>query len=368
MTTTIGVRVPLNDLSRAIKHDRDRLMRATEAVLDSGYVVLGPHTVRFEDALANYVGVDYAIGAASGTDALELCMRAVMPEGRRTVMTAANAGGYSSTAAIRAGFAVRYADVDEDTFCLTAESVEEALTGDVGVVVVTHLYGRLTDLTALRRLCDVRGIALIEDCAQALGARLDGRAAGSVGDAAAVSFYPTKNLGAVGDGGAVMTSSSAVAAKVRALRQYGWGRKYEVDHVGGFNSRLDELQAAYLLERLPALDVLNQRRRSIIERYREAAQGGALSVAPAIGSAHVGHLAVAVSEDRARIREQLSAVGVATDVHFPVPDHLQEGFPDTGQRLPITERLANSVLSLPCFPELEEHEIEHVCQAIGGLE
>lgn len=359
--------VPLNDLSRGIARDRELLVAAANRVLDSAYVVLGPQHAAFERSLADYLGVAAAVGVASGTDALELALKVAMPEGKNTVLTAANAGGYTSTAARRAGFRLGYADVDPASLCLTEESVLEALTEDVGVVVVTHLYGNLTDLRGLAEVCRARGIRLVEDCAQAIGARRTEGAAGSFGDLATISFYPTKNLGALGDGGAVVTNNLDFASRVKQLRQYGWESKYCVAVEGGINSRLDELQAAFLLERLPLLDALNERRRQIVARYVEAARGGPLEVLPADGPHHVAHLAVVLASDREAAREHFASQGIATDIHFPVPDHHQPGFRPEPRTLTVTERVSRQVFSLPCFPEMTEEEIDRVCGAIGSL-
>lgn len=368
MTADAEVRtVPMNDLSRGIVRDRAALDEAAASVISSGYVVMGPNHNRFQSELAAYLGVPHVLGVASGTDALEIAFKAVMPEGRTTVLTAANAGGYSSVAARRAGYDVRYADVDPETLCLSADTVAAALTGDVGVVVVTHLYGLLTDIEALIEHCHSQGVKVVEDCAQAIGARLGGRSAGSFADIAAISFYPTKNLGALGDGGAIVTSDDEIAARVRTLRQYGWSTKYRIDTPGGTNSRLDEIQAAFLLARLPLLDGFNERRREIIARYREAASGGPITVLPADGEHHVGHLAVALTEDREGVRTALAARGVQTDVHFPVPDHAQPGLPSHGESLPVVERVVAQIFSLPCFPELTDDEVRQVCEAISEL-
>lgn len=359
--------VPMNDLARGLSRDRDILRVAFEDVMSSGYVIMGGNHDAFQRQLAAYLGVAHVLGVASGTDALELAIKAVMPPGRTTVLTAANAGGYATTAAKRAGFRVSYADVDADSLCLTSESLHVSLTPDVGVVVVTHLYGNLTDITEIVDLCHARGIRVVEDCAQAIGARLNGRAAGSFGDISATSFYPTKNLGAIGDGGAIATNNDEVASAVRQLRQYGWSSKYRVAVAGGANSRLDELQAAFLLARLPLLDALNDRRRQIVSRYVAAAGDGPLRVLPAAGGNHVAHLAVVLSSRRDEMRTAFAARGIQTDVHFPVPDHWQAGFDAEPQILAVTERVANELFSLPCFPEMTDDEVQYVCNAIGEL-
>lgn len=363
--------IPLNDLSRGIARDRQQLLEATQRVLDSGYVIHGPEHRAFERELAEFVGVAHAVGLATGTDALELAIKAAMPANRSAVLTAANAGGYTSTAARRGGFSLVYADVNDETLCLDISTLEAALTPEVGVVVMTHLYGQLSNISEIVRLCTTRGIALVEDCAQAIGAKRDGVMAGAFGDLAAISFYPTKNLGALGDGGAVVTNSTVLADRLRSLRQYGWGQKYNVELRGGVNSRLDELQAAYLRVRLPLVNELNERRRLILSRYRAAAANlpsDVLRVASSPGAHHVAHLAVARSDRRDEVRAQLAAAGVATDIHFPVPDYDQVGFASTTTHpLPVTAASSREILSLPCFPEMTNEEIDRVCAAISSL-
>lgn len=365
--------VPFNDLARAMARDREEMLEATAAVLDSGYAIQGAQHAAFESELAAYLGASTALGVASGTDALELAIKATMPTSKDTVVTAGNAGAYTSTAAVRAGFTPRYADVDPETLCLSAESVIDEIDERVGVVVVTHLYGYLGNAAQLRALCDERGVALIEDCAQAIGAVRDGRFAGTFGHAATFSFYPTKNLGAIGDGGAVITNTVEIADSLRRLRQYGWESKYCATVPGGINSRLDELQAAFLRIRLRFIDDLNSRRREIIGRYRAASihlDPDLLTVLPAKGQEHVAHLAVARSLRRDSVRAALAASGIATDIHFPLPDWTQPAFarfaPES--ELPATLAASNSVLSLPLFPELTDDEVDLVCSAIGSLE
>lgn len=365
--------VPFNDLSRAMARDRSTFLESTAAVLDSGYAIHGAQHAAFEAELAAYLGAGAALGVASGTDALELAMKATMPAGKDTVLTAGNAGAYTSTAAVRAGFTPRYADVDSETLCLTADTIVDRIDRRVGVVVVTHLYGFLGDLVKVRALCDERGVALIEDCAQAIGAMRDGRLSGTFGQAATLSFYPTKNLGAIGDGGAVIAASSELAEELRRLRQYGWESKYRATVPGGTNSRLDELQASFLRHRLTFIDDLNSRRREIIGRYRAAAahlDRELLTVLPAGGREHVAHLAVARSLHRGEVRDSLAANGIPTDIHFPIPDWEQPAFTQYAPEieLPTTVAASNQVLSLPLFPELTDDEVELVCSAIRSLE
>lgn len=360
--------VPMNDLSRALSAERAALTDLFDEVLTSGWLVHGPQHEAFESELAAYLGVESAIGVASGTDALELALRAAMPAGRTTVVTTANCGGYTTTAARRAGFTVRYVDVERDTLCIDAQHLESVVDEDVGVVVATHLYGRAADIAAVSAVCDIYGVAVLEDCAQALGAVAAEGPVGSLGDLAAFSFYPTKNLGALGDGGAVTTSSASLADAIRALRQYGWERKYVIGRDGGRNSRLDEMQAAFLRYRLPELDKGNARRREIITAYAAAASSR-VQVLPAAGPEHVGHLAVVISDDRDALRAHLTEHGIRTDIHYPIPDHKQSAIAHefSALELPVTEWAAGRVLSVPVFPELRPDEVERVSDALSSF-
>jgi dTDP-4-amino-4,6-dideoxygalactose transaminase len=362
------VTVPLNDLLRGFSNHREELLAALVRVAESGWYVHGPEHDAFQREFADFIGVGHCVGVASGTDALELAIRAV-GEGREgTVLTAANAGGYTSTAARCAGRHVTYADVDPTHLCLSPASVEPALDG-VAICVVTHLYGRMAPVEQIVQLCHDRGVAVIEDCAQSVGAQRGGRRAGSFGDAATFSFYPTKNLGALGDGGAVLTSDPELAASLLRLRQYGWTSKYSIGVGGGRNSRLDEMQAAVLRVRLPHVLGWSERRRQIIGRYAAAAAGTRLSMLPVAGEDHVAHLAVALTADRDEVVAMLAAAGVRTDVHYPVPDHCQPAFADelAPVSLPVTEETAGRLISLPCFPELTDDEIEEVCDVLRRL-
>ncbi len=361
-------RVPLNDPRRAALALRDELSDVFDRFLASGRYVLGPEHEAFERELADFLGVRHCVGVASGTDALELALAAGSAPGS-AVLVAANCGGYTTTAALRAGRRVRFADVDPETLGLSRETVERALAPDVGAVVLTHLYGLVGDVEGVVELCREREVVVVEDCAQAVGARRGGRRAGAIGDLAAFSFYPTKNLAALGDGGALATSNEAIADRVRSLRQYGWDAKYRVAIPGGWNSRLDELQAAMLRIRLGHVDEWNAARRRIVERYAASLPASAGRFVAGTGEEFVAHLAVVVAEDRDRMRSVLDVAGIGTDVHYPIPDHLQPAWRDDhrGVHLPVTEHAAEHVLSLPCFPELTEGEVEHVCEVLREL-
>ncbi|HZL04555.1 MAG TPA: DegT/DnrJ/EryC1/StrS family aminotransferase, partial [Coriobacteriia bacterium] len=265
------------------------------------------------------------------------------------------------------GLRVRYTDIDPTSHLLDPAALETVLDDSVGVVVVTHLYGRAADVDAAKALCTPRGIAVLEDCAQAIGVRTPAGLVGSLASVATFSFYPTKNLGALGDGGAIVTQDDALADRLRAARQYGWEGKYTITLPDGRNSRLDEVQAAVLRHRLTLVDETNARRRAIIGRYAAAASER-VRVLPADGLEHAAHLAVVETESAAELIAHLGRHEVRTDVHYPVPDHRQPAFAAeyADIELPVTDALVGRIVSLPCFPELTRNEIEQVCDALAS--
>jgi len=358
----------INDLLRhngAIKADLDD---AFARLVDSGWYILGRQVTDFERAFAEYCGVADVVGVANGTDAIELALRAVGVTQSHRVALAANAGGYGTIAVNAIGAEPVYIDIERDTYGMSPASLEDALRRtDVSAVIVTHLYGQLAAVEEIADIARRHGVRLIEDCAQAHGARRAGKAAGSFGDAASFSFYPTKNLGALGDGGAVATNDPQVAAAVRSLRQYGWSSKYRTAVPHGRNSRLDELQAGVLLAKLPHLDGWNSRRGEIADRYDKLIQHPRVFLPKASGSDHVAHLYVLRCADRDGLAEHLRSVGIPYDIHYPLPDYRQEIF---GGRfaeltLPETEEACAQVLTLPCFPEMTDEEVNDVADAVN---
>ncbi|HEY4620926.1 MAG TPA: DegT/DnrJ/EryC1/StrS family aminotransferase [Gaiellaceae bacterium] len=361
--------VPVADPRRGVEALRPELDAAIARVIEGGRYILGPEHDAFQDELSRFLGARHCVAVACGTDALELALLAVGCRDGDEVVTAANAGFYTTAAARMAGLSVRYADVDPSTLTVSVATLDAAMTSGTRAVVVTHLYGLLADVEPIAELCRERGVAVIEDCAQAAGARRGGRFAGTFGDAAAFSFYPTKNLPALGDGGAVVTNDDDVAERVRSLRQYGWDGRYRVAVPNGRNSRLDEIQAAVLRARLPHLDAWNERRRSIAARYRQALRPDLGRLVSLEGEDYVAHLAVVLLGERDAARARLQAAGIGTDVHYPIPDHRQPLWGDAlaKVRLPVTERAAEQVLTLPCFPELTDKEVDRVCEALDEL-
>lgn len=361
--------LPINNLKAKFDLHRSVIDHAVKRVVDRGWVVLGPEVVAFEKAFSEYIGVNYCVGVANGTDAIELALRALGVSAGDLVATVANAGMYTSTAIMAIGALPWFMDVEVSTQNVTFDEVVRATKMGCRAVVITHLYGRaVTDTPNIVQYCDRVGIPVLEDCAQAHGARLGQRCAGSFGSAAAFSFYPTKNLGGVGDGGAIVTNSPEVAADIVMLRQYGWSAKYAVSHPNSRNSRLDEIQAAVLLDFLPLLDEWNSRRREIARAYSNRILHPSVRVCPIGGDEYVGHLFVVRTDHRSSLRHYLGAAGIASDVHYPVPDHRQLVFRDNFANLilPETEVLANEVLTLPCFPEMTDADIDKVVDTIGG--
>jgi len=361
--------VPFNDLGRGTTSIRAEIDEAISRVVSSGWYVLGPEHNSFEVELAAYVGTAHAVGVGNGTDALQLGLTALGVQPGDSVLTAANAGGYTSTAARSIGAIPVFADVDPESMLLTAATIASAVDGlDAApkVIVVTHLFGTAAGVEEIVEWAHARGISVLEDCAQSLGAMVGARRAGSIADVSTTSFYPTKNLGALGDGGAVLTSNDETAVRLRQLRQYGWTSKYHTSVSGGRNSRLDELQAAILRAKLPLLDGWNERRRQIHSRYESAVSPNARMVNTA-NEGFVGHLAVVEVSDRVAAKSVFDAHGVKTDVHYPTPDHLQPIASGSEWTLPVTERIAEHIVSVPLFPELTDAEIDRVCAALAEL-
>jgi dTDP-3-amino-2,3,6-trideoxy-4-keto-D-glucose/dTDP-3-amino-3,4,6-trideoxy-alpha-D-glucose/dTDP-2,6-dideoxy-D-kanosamine transaminase len=362
--------VPFNDLGRGTAALRPQIDAAISRVLSSGWFVMGPEHDSFETEIGQYLGGSRAVLVGNGTDALELALIALGVQPGDTVLTAANAGGYAATAARSIGATPAFVDVEPDTHLLSVRTVNAALDEldhTPAVLVVTHLYGAMADIVALVDRAHERGMSVIEDCAQALGAIRDGKRAGTVGDIGTTSFYPTKNLGALGDGGAIFTNVASIDVELRKLRQYGWESKYRASSGRGRNSRLDELQAAILRVKLPMLDSQNERRRAIHSSYEQAAGAGVRLVNTATG-AFTAHLAVAVVAERDRVKAAFEAAGIRTDIHYPVADHLQPiAHSPASTSLPVTEKLASEILSLPLFPELTDREIERVQRAIESV-
>lgn len=367
----MSISIPFNDLTRGTAKLRPQIDEAISRVVSSGWFVLGPEHDALESELADFVGTKHAINVGNGTDALELGLAALDVQAGDYVVTVANAGAYATTAIRLLGAFPLYADVDEKTLLmsrLTLETVLKLAPEKPKAIVVTHLYGALAPISEICEVAAEHRIPVLEDCAQSLGAQSSAGMGGSLADIATTSFYPTKNLGALGDGGAVFTNNDDRADSVRRMRQYGWHSKYNIRYSHGRNSRLDEMQAAILRAKLPLLQISNERRRQIHTVYESANPSSAHFVNHSNPS-FIAHLAVLASSNREELRSKLSEAGIATDVHYPIPDHKQ-GFPDfTPLQTPleVTEWASSSVFSIPMFPELRDQEVEHIKSALGNM-
>jgi dTDP-4-amino-4,6-dideoxygalactose transaminase len=362
--------VALNDLLRQATALQSDLTASVQRVLASGWYILGRECAAFESEFAEYCGVSHCISVANGTDALEIALRSLGIGPADSVATVANAGGYSTTAIRAVGAEPVYIDIDPYSMNMSAASLSARLTPAVRAVIATHLYGHMADLPALLTVTGRAAVPLVEDCAQAHGAAIGGRKAGSWGALACFSFYPTKNLGALGDGGAITTNDEGLAQRVTSLRQYGWSAKYQCSEYGR-NSRMDEMQAAILRAKLPHLDGWNARRREIASIYSAALAGQPIEYPLDFGEAYVAHLYVIRSQARVQVRDALSQCGIATDIHYPVPDHLQAAARGTRSaataQLPVTEQVVREILTLPCYAELEDSEVSAVADALQAL-
>lgn len=362
-------RVLFNDLQAGYAEQAQQLDAAALAVLRSGWYVLGPQVRAFEEEFAAWLGVAAAAGVASGTDALLLALLAGGVTAGDEVIVPSHTAVATATAVTLAGATPVFVDIRPDSFTLDPAAVTAAITPRTRAILAVHLYGQMADLATLLPLAESRGLLLIEDCAQAHGARQQGRLAGSVGHIACFSFYPTKNLGAAGDGGLVAANRPDLIERVRVLRQYGWRTRYVSDSVG-MNSRLDELQAALLRVKLHRLNDWNRQRQALAARYEEGLAGSAVRTpSVAAGNQHVYHLYVVRCTQRAALQAHLTQHGIETAIHYPVPIHRQAAYqrlaPAFG--LPETERAASEILSLPIYPQLPAAHIDHVVRAIRSF-
>jgi dTDP-3-amino-3,4,6-trideoxy-alpha-D-glucose transaminase len=346
---------------RSLEPYRDRLVERMTAVVESGRYILGPEVEAFERELAEYLGVPHVVGVANGTDALTIALRALGVNPGDEVVLPSFTFYATAEAVADAGAKPVFCDVEPETFCLTAVTVKAALTPRTKAVVPVHLFGNVAPVAELREL----GVPVLEDAAQAAGAALAGRKAGALGDAATFSFFPSKNLPALGDGGAIATASDEVAERARVLRYHGSKDKDTFTEVG-YNSRLDEIQAAALRVLLPELDGWNAARRSGAGAYeREGLGEHAALPRPVEGAEHVFHLYVVRHERPDELRAALEREGIAARPYYRVPVHRQPAMA-TAVELPGTDEAARTNLALPMGPELSEEQVRQVVAACAS--
>ena len=357
--------VPFLDLGRLHQAIREPLDAAYRRVLDSGWFIMGPELEAFESEFAQYCEVKHCIGVGNGLEALHLLLRAYGVGPGDEVIVPSNTFIATWLAVTECGATPVPVDPRIDTHNIDPALIGNAITSRTRAIIPVHLYGQTADMDPISALAAQHGLIVIEDAAQAHGARYKGRRAGSLGHAAATSFYPGKNLGALGDGGAVLTNDDTIAGKVRHLRNYGSKIKYQHDLIG-YNSRLDEMQAAFLRAKLVMLDEWNARRRAIAAQYSKILAGAHIDVPRVPECAEpVWHLYVIRSKHRDRLKAHLDEQGVSTVIHYPVPPHRQVCYQEfKGHTLPIAVMLAEEVLSLPMSPALKAEEVELVARTI----
>ncbi len=362
--------VPFGDFSRELLETQHELTAAFQEVLTKGRYVLGAQVERFEAEFAAWTGSRFGVGVASGTDAIGLALQALGVGPGDEVITVANTCFPTAAGILRSGATLRLVDCDPSTLQMRIEQLERAVSARTKAVVPVHLYGNAVNMPVLRQWADRRGLVIVEDCAQAAGTKLADRQVGTFGHAAAFSFYPTKNLGALGDGGCVVTPDQHVAERVRMLRNYGYGERDRSEQLG-FNSRLDELQAAFLRVKLRHLDGWVERRRVLAARYaQKLAAFTALMPATAPGVLHSYHLFPVLLPQREQVRAGLTGLGVQTLIHYPIPVHLQPSLASLGYKrgdFPAAEQACAQVLSLPIFPQLTDNEVDAAADRLGTL-
>jgi dTDP-4-amino-4,6-dideoxygalactose transaminase len=348
----------------AYQHEIDK---AIHSVLNGGWYILGKEVAAFEEEFAAFIGVSHAIGVGSGSDALELALRACGVGPGDEVVTVSHTAVATVAAIELAGATPVFVDIDPNTYAMDVSQVEAAISTRTKAILPVHLYGHPADMPALVDIASRHGLRVIEDCAQSHGAEVGNRKTGAWGDMAAFSFYPTKNLGAFGDGGMVVTNTSQLAERAHLLREYGWRQRY-VSEIPGMNSRLDELQAAVLRVKLRHLEEANHRRLRLAQFYCDRLEGTCLRLpSSAAGCRHAWHLFVVAHKDRVGLQEFLTGRGIGSAVHYPVPVHHQPAYKkrlDLRLALPKTEKAAQQVVSLPLYPELSFEQAMVVTRAV----
>ena len=357
------------DLKKINERFRDELDAATKRVLDSGWYLLGSEIEKFEDEFAAYCGTKHAIGVANGLDALNLIIKAYGFGPGDEIVVPANTYIASILAISENGCIPVLVEPNWNTRLIDVNKIEAAITPKTKAVMVVHLYGRVVEMEKVWDIAKRHNLKVIEDSAQAHGAIYQGKRCGSLGDASGFSFYPGKNLGCLGDGGAVTTNDESLATKIRTLRNYGSDYKYH--HIcKGVNSRLDEIQAAFLRVKLLHLDDDNARRRSVADWYIEKIKNPLVEVpsSPISPEEHVWHVFAITCQDRGRLQKHLEDNGIQTNIHYPIPPHKQGAYPEFKNLcLPVTEKIHREILSIPISPVITDAEVESVIQVVNSF-
>ena len=351
--------IPLSNPGELISLNKKKIFKTFKKVIKSNNYILGKEVKSFEKKFAEHSSTNYGVGVGNGTDALILSLLACGVGAGDEVITVANAGGYSTSACLQVGAKPIYVDIDKNLL-IDLNSIERALNENTKAIILTHLYGQCINVDYIKSIVP-KNIKIIEDCSQAHGGSFNGKKVGSMGDCGAFSFYPTKNLGSIGDGGMVVTSDKQVYKNLLSLRTYGWSDKFVVSVPNGINSRLDEVHAAVLKLLLKDLDKNNLKRKKIIKKYRSSVPS-----AQWIGTVenNVHHLCVIFEKNRDLLIEHLNSHGIESNIHYPIPDYLQPAWYNNAKRLTNTEEASGCVVSIPVFPTMKKKQISTICSAL----
>jgi len=355
--------IKIVDFKREIQETGEETKEAVNRVLDSGWYILGNEVKNFEKEFSDYIGTKYGVGVSSGTDAIMISLMALGIARGDEVITVSHTSIATASAISLTGAKPIFVDIKEDTMLMDVNKVELKLSNRTKAIVPVHLYGHPVDMDPLIEISEKYGIPIVEDCAQAHGAEYKNKKVGSIGKLGAFSFYPTKNLGAYGDGGMIVTSDEDLYQKLLMLRQYGW-KERDKSVMKGVNSRLDEIQAAILRVKLKYLDRLNEKRRKNAKLYNELLKDGdILTLVEKEYAKHVYHLYVIRYKERDKLQQHLLKNGIQTQIHYPIPVHKQKPY-ICNLKLPVTEKICNQILSLPMHPFLQEDEILYISEKV----
>lgn len=365
MSDTLQKNIPVLDLSPEIEELWDELNAAFQRVMESGHFIMGPEVTAFENEAAEYLGAKHAIGVNSGTDALVIGLRALGIGPGDEVITTPFSFFATAESISNVGAKPVFVDIDEDTFNIDPELIEAAITPNTKAIMPVHLYGRPAEMDAIMAIAEKHGLKVVEDCAQSFGARYQGKQTGTIGHVGAYSFFPSKNLGAFGDGGLIATNDDEVADLARMLRTHGSKKKYH-NEVLGYNSRLDAMQAAFLRVKLPHVDAANRGRVEVASRYNRLLGTVNSVIAPEIVSGHVFHQYTArlTGVDRDKVQQALQDDGISSMVYYPVPQNRLPVYVHMESATPVSDSLSEQVISLPIWPTMEPDVQERVVEAL----
>lgn len=359
----------INNIKKHIDPLLGDIFLAIDKVMQKGVFVFGDELKLFEKNFSDYLNVDYCAGVANGTDAIEIALKSIGIKQGDLVATVSNAGMYSTSSILSVGAKPFFMDISLSNLLVTIDEIKKAILSGVKAIIVTHLYGQIVpEINDIANLCKSKGVFLIEDCAQAHGANIAGKKTGTFGDVGCFSFYPTKNLGALGDAGAVVTNQENLYSSFIKLRNYGWEEKYHCVTARGKNSRLDEIQSAILNVMLPFLDSFNLNRKKIAQRYIKEIDNRNITFLSYDFDSYIAHLFVLKTPKRNLLKEYLDKNNIFSEIHYPVPDHQQSIFYDEFGKLSIknTEQIKSQILTIPCYPEMTVEEVSYVIDTLNN--